>query len=280
MPQLHQSADPHDHEPGGFRRFTSLLLALFAPKKGDPRCPLATCTQQVALRTLHIGAVSWKVFGTTWPAQQALYETAMAQVTDVKLLLDVGSPPDEEGNDDIPVSAEMDKRECRRFFNGTGALRTFLTAAPMLEKLHIEFIVRPSFPILDLRSLVGDGEFVWKALRECKFHVNAREDQLIAFLTRHKTTLRRLTMDLGLTLLGRGSSPGTLLPRMRDAVQWEEITLLGSLRIMGTEKRWLLSKEDLPPTRAMSLADEVNSFLMRRSDVNPFNLRSLRSERI
>lgn len=260
-------------EPTGFRQCTS--LSLFTPKKRDLRSPLDTCTQQAMLRTLHICDVSWKIFSATWPAQQAVYKTVMAHVTDVKVLLDVCQRP---------YLSSIDELECRRFFVETGALRTFLTAAPMLEKLHVEFNICLYFQMLSLSSLVGDGEFTWKALREVSFLVNAREYELIAFFTRHKKTLRKLTIGTGLTLCGPKASVATLLPRMRDAVEWEEITMAGELFVASSKKSWYLGMPGdngcVPPEDAgyeaepMRAGQAVNDFLMRRSSINPFQLSS------
>ena len=88
--------------------------------------------------------------------------------------------------------------------------------------------------------MVGDGDFTCKALRDVRFAVRAEEDELIAFFSRHEKTMRRLNMDRGLTLLGPGASMATLLPRMRDAVQWESIDIWGVLYVASSGKKWYL----------------------------------------
>lgn len=189
----------------------------------------------------------------------------MTHVTDVKLILHIRRREEGGGSEVI---------HCRQFFSKTGALWTFLTAAPKLEKMHIEFITSDSeWKGLDLCDLVGDNEFTWTALRQVNFEVSTQEEKLIAFLTRHKTTLRRLTMEDGLTLVGPEGSAATLLTRMRDAVQWERISLAGSLYVESAGEEWVLGmprdEEDDEPESAR-LEQGIHDFLMRRSDVNPF----------
>lgn len=82
---------------------------------------------------------------------------------------------------------------------------------------------------VNLRSLMGNGHFTWKALRDVSFAVRAEEDELIAFFSPHEKRLKWLNMDPGSTLLGSRASIATLLPRMRDAVQWESISIWGVL---------------------------------------------------
>lgn len=45
-----------------------------------------------------------------------------------------------------------------------GALRTFLTATLILEKLHIGFIICLEYQMVNLSSLVGNGEFTLESV--------------------------------------------------------------------------------------------------------------------
>lgn len=279
MPECERALDPY--EPAGVRQFTSLMLALCTPEKRDPCSPLDKCTQPIALRTFHMGAVSWKVFSETWPAQQALYQNAMANVTNLKLLLDVGRKKAVHRPRGCirRVSSVKEANDCRRFFKDTGALRTFLMAAPKLEKLHVEFDINDWLRGLGLCDLVGDGEFTWKALREVNSAINMQEEELIAFLTRHKKTLKRLIMGRGLTLIRPGASfpasAATLLSRMRDAVEWEEISVgkwLGIVRSALPRHDFIDLGQAVNELKTVESGPRVQDFLMRRSDVNPFGI--------
>ena len=270
--------DAYNAEPNGLHQFTS--LSLFTPERSDLPSPLNKCMHPAALRTLHIGKVTWKIFSATWPAQQAAYQTLMAQVTDVNLSLNVSQPWPQVD----PGAALQDEANCRRFFLETEALRIFLMAAPMLEKFHVEFnhcYMGSKMQIVDLKSLVGDvGEFTWKSLREVDFQVNTGMEELIDFLTRHQKTLRKLTMSDGLTLLGPDVSVATLLSHIRDAVEWEDVLMAGSLFVKGLDKWWYFGMPgdgDYVPEDSFGYEEEpmksmqaVREFLMRKSEVNPF----------
>ena len=97
----------------------------------------------------------------------------------------------------------------------------------MLERFNFEW--NDGDLILNLRVLARDGEFTWKALRDVSFTVRAAEDELIAFFSPHGKTPSWLKMDPRLTLLGPRASMARLLPRMRDAVEWESLDVWGVL---------------------------------------------------
>lgn len=100
--------------------------------------------------------------------------------------------------------------------------------------------------------------------------VNTNEEESIAFLIRHKKTLRRLTTNDGLRLEGPEDSVTTLVLGTRDAVQWKDIR---SLFIVSSKTLWKLgwpAKLNNDPELRQGMQD----FLMRKSDINPFELDS------
>ncbi|KAI9723274.1 MAG: hypothetical protein M1812_001156 [Candelaria pacifica] len=71
---------------------------------------------------------------------------------------------------------------------------SILTAATGLESLKIGFGPGDMHPSPDLDTLLGGG--TWKSLRVVKFwSIYATEDGLLAFLERHRSTLRQLSLE-------------------------------------------------------------------------------------
>ena len=116
--------------------------------------------------------------------------------------------------------------ECATYVSSTSHLKDFVTAAPDLERLDINFDYNKRYPPATLCDIVGT--FKWHALRVAAFAlISADEDCLAQFFERHAGTLRKLRLES--VLLTTGTWP-TLLRSTRRVLKLEHACLTGKLK--------------------------------------------------
>ena len=260
------------YQPAGFRQFQSVMMGLALPEKKDPQALMSRgialpssmdCSKQPAnIRTLHIGSVSWFIFKATPPTLMSSFHDTMRHVRDLKLVLNTGR--DEHGHQGIEIDM------CKPHLQKTGCLCKFLTAAPDLEKLHVEFDVMDStWYAAELDYAVG--KYTWKKLREVTFgKFYAESETLLAFLERHTEPLECLTIkDI---VLEEGALWSRVLQGIREMKVWERVALHGDLFVTGADDlgQWFVDypKHD-QNSRTASLRAKISDYVMRRSAVNP-----------
>ena len=84
---------------------------------------------------------------------------------------------------------------CAESLEDSGRLRDFLTSAPHLENLNVQFDTgTPLLPAARLSDLVGD--FSWPSLRLAAFNkISTTEEGLMDFYKRHANTLREIRIE-------------------------------------------------------------------------------------
>lgn len=270
MPDGEYGIEPY--QPSGFRQFQSVMMGLALPEKKDPRALMSRgialpssmdqSKQPANIRTLHIGSVSWFIFKATPPSLMSSIHDTMRYVRDLKLVLNTGR--DEHGHQGIEVDM------CKPHLQKTGCLLRFLTAAPDLEKLHVEFDVMDStWYAADLDSAVG--RYTWKKLREVTFgKLYAESEKLLGFLERHKETLEYLTIED--MVLEEGALWSLVLQAIRGMKIWNQVALHGDLLVTGADdlRQWFADypKHDQSGGTA-SLRVKISDYVMRQSAVNP-----------
>lgn len=84
---------------------------------------------------------------------------------------------------------------CAESLEESGRLRDFLTSAPHLENLNVQFDTGTSLlPAARLSDLIGD--FSWPSLRLAAFNkISTTEEELMTFYIRHANTLREIRIE-------------------------------------------------------------------------------------
>ena len=160
----------YQSEPLGVQQMRSLLLG--AHHAG------------LKIETLRCGLISWRIF----EQDIEVFNRMKASISHVKFLeLDfaIGSTD----LDDPWTSIELgDCYSCLE----AGYLRDFIKAAPNLETLHLSFqLSEPTWPTL-LKHAVGKHHR-WPFLKAVRLEmIGTSEDDLVAFCSRHASTLKSL----------------------------------------------------------------------------------------
>lgn len=170
----------------------------------------------IKLRVFECGEISWKLFRCSKGDLQA-FAGALSEARKVRLLLTTAS-------NDSRDRMGTDLPECRRFLKN-GRVRELLSQAPDIEDLELRFDwYDPYFPI-ELANVVGDH--IWPNLTSVTLStIETSGDELMHFLQRHRTTLRKLCM--GTICLRSGEWPSTV-PQLRCMLKLEELLLEGWL---------------------------------------------------
>ena len=115
---------------------------------------------------------------------------------------------------------------CAQYLEDSGRLRDFLTSAPQLENLTVQFdLETPMLPAARLSDLVGD--FSWHSLRLAAFSkISTTEEELMDFYERHAKTLREIRIES--VHLDHGSWADIFI-RIRNTLSLEKATICGNL---------------------------------------------------
>ena len=257
------------HEAPGYRQFQSLMMGAATPERRDIKAlkkrgislpdTLDERKKVTELRVLHAASVSWFIFHAVSDSVLAEQHRCLTHLQDLKLLLNTGKENIREGE-------ELDK--CAEALREKGKMRKWLTACRNLEKLHIEFnLMNSRHQATELRHIVG--KYTWVNLREVTFgKFFAREDNLLNFFERHKSTLQCLTVN-GLTIEGTGSW-ARVLKGIRDVIQWKKASVHGELLLKDRDEgqqTYVVCPDDGPGV----LIYKIQDYLMRRSSINPLD---------
>ena len=116
---------------------------------------------------------------------------------------------------------------CAEYLESSGALRDFISSAPELENLTVQFDCDTPMPPARLSDLVGD--FSWHSLRLAAFNmVSTTEEELMDFYERHAKTLREIRIES--VHLDHGSWT-SIFTRIRDTLSLEKATVCGYLTV-------------------------------------------------
>ena len=134
---------------------------------------------------------------------------------------------------------------CAEYLGDSGRLRDFLTSAPQLESLTVQFDCDSPMHPARLSDLVGD--FSWHSLRLAAFNkIDTTEEELMDFYERHAKTLREIRIES--IHLDHGSWT-SIFTRIRDTLSLEKATVCGYLTVedppetldLGLPPEWMLA---------------------------------------
>ena len=162
----------------------------------------------------------------------------------------------------ISDSVGEDQDEAREYMIKTSALRTLLSGFPNLKELQVDMDSADWDDPMYMPVLFSDidgGTLCFQHLRQLTLGgMNVEEAMLIAFLERHKTTLRGLSL-FDIWLMKIGDSWLTFLPRVRRAVKLEKASITGTLGHHMAAEYWHL--ED-PIERPRGLSRRLERYLL------------------
>lgn len=261
-----------EYEPPGFRQVMSVVVPAFASEeKYDLKMlkvrgiPLPTgfeIGQNVSkIKTLHMGFFGCLLFMSTNPSVQKAIARELGAVEDIKLQLATSVDNHEQKGAEIEM--------CEPHLRKTGCLRNLLTAAPLLRKLHIEFDIQ--YPVhgregipTELRYVVGD--FTWEQLEDVTFvSFQATSKRLVAFLGRHKQTLKRLRLRN--MSVGKGETWLGLVKGIRAVKEWDDVSIEREMSISGQEYVHALDEDY--PHQPCTLYRQIKDYLEGRRDGVP-----------
>lgn len=259
--------DLHPFEPPGLRQYDSLMGGFCRPEKFDPRALLTSGIKLPStfdpsklvspLRVLHLGDISWFIFRNCSGAKLSAINASLRHLVDLKLLFTTA----QGDNGDLGLEVEM----CRERLD-QGPLLDFVSSAPMLEKLHIEFdVLYSSRQAASLEFIVG--EKTWAKLSHFTIgNVFASKAQLVSFFERHRETLQSWSI-LGLCLEA-GADWKAALRDLRDVSHWRDVRVGGNLRIGGESHGYpSLWKDEAEASGAqLRVMRSIRLFLTRQAE--------------
>ncbi len=174
----------------------------------------------LAIETLRCGTVQWQfftqrdvVFNKLKHAVRCLRTMAFYITTRCEEDSDRGELYHEE----IPLCAE--------YLKDSGRLRDFITSAPQLEHLTVQFDCDNPMAPARLSDLVG--HFSWHSLRVAALNmISTTEEELMNFYERHAKSLREICIES--IQLDHGSW-ASLFRRIRNTLSLEKATVCGYL---------------------------------------------------
>ncbi|KAK0508191.1 hypothetical protein JMJ35_009275 [Cladonia borealis] len=114
---------------------------------------------------------------------------------------------------------------CAAYIEETGRLHNFISSAPQLENLTVQFDCDSAEPPARLSDLVG--HFSWHSLRLASFNmISTTEEELMEFYERHAKTLREIRIDSMHLDYGSWAS---IFERIRKTLSLEKATICGYL---------------------------------------------------
>ena len=214
------------HEPCGVAQLRSLLLG--ASDAG------------LEIETLRCGIVQWMFF----TARDVVFDRIKHAVRCLRTLEFYITTRRDEDRD----FEEFDHEEihlCAEYLEDSGRLRDFITSAPELENLTVQFDCDSPMPPACLSDLVGD--FSWHSLRLAAFNmISTTEEELMDFYERHAKTLREIRIES--IHLDHGSWT-SIFSRLRDTLSLEKATVCGYLTVEDPPESLYLG---LPPECMLS----------------------------
>ena len=173
------------------------------------------------IEELHCGYIHWHFFKEKDDHFER-YKLAVRFLKRLKLHISNRSSL-EDPEEDINKSPNTEGLiECAAFL-ADGRLRGFITAAPHLMELAIDFEHQDIVSPARLEDIVGN--FTWPALRCVHFsHITVNEAEIIDFFARHATTLEEVS--LAFLKLNSGDW-ASVFRRMAQTLKLEKMALSG-----------------------------------------------------
>ncbi|MCJ1395859.1 hypothetical protein MMC18_008745 [Xylographa bjoerkii] len=208
----------------GIRQYISLMLGITTPDEIATQ-PSGSCTTELRialrltersanLRVLHLDAISWHILKATTPFV-CLLRRAMLHLQNLKLVLKIE-------RDTTFIQAE----NCRKSLE-SGSLYNILTSTPELVSLHIDFdVLYSDHQPARLAEIFGKQR--WGSLHEVTLgQIETTQDELLAFLNRHKTTLKVILIKN--MRLEYSVSWIETLRRIKTITHWDSALVCGRL---------------------------------------------------
>lgn len=182
---------------------------------------LGVVHHDLEIEELHCGYVHWQFFKQS-DEHFDKYKLAIRLLKRLNLHISNRAPLNNPEEDIDKSPSPQSLIECARFLAG-GRLRDFITAAPHLMELAIDFEYQNSVSSSQFGDIVGN--FTWPALRCVHFsHITVNEAEVIDFFARHATTLK----EVSLAFLRLDSGDWTsVFRRMAKILQLEKTALSG-----------------------------------------------------
>ena len=210
------------------------------------------------LEDLRCGYVHWQFFRQS-ASVFAKVKEAVQHLQSMELHISTTSPNDDPDDED---AFHIGIPECIAYLKG-GRLRDFVTAAPDLTALAIYFDWDNPQPPSRLVDIVGT--FTWDSLRYASFsYIETTEDELMAFYTRHSSTLREIALDT--IILSQGSWARTF-QKMAKVLQLKEASVSGILQSLEDVRSYdlgsgLCEDEEIPFMKRV-----VDNYLIEGGDL-------------
>ena len=197
---------------------------------GDPRhgsCGVAqlrsllvgACDAGLEIETLRCGSVEWIVF----MERDIVFNKLKHAVRCLRTLEFYITTRNDDPRFETNPHEEVDI--CAEYLEDSGRLRDFLTSAPQLESLTVQFDCDTPMHPARLSDLVGD--FSWHSLRLAAFNkIDTTEEELMDFYERHAKTLREIRIES--IHLDHGSWT-SIFGRIRNTLSLEKATISGYL---------------------------------------------------
>ena len=172
------------------------------------------------IEELHCGYVDWKFFDAEADTFARL-KMAVQNLKVLELYISTNSSRDDHNDDSNYHQAII---ECASYLKG-GRLRDFLSAAPNLTQLFVEF--DSDVPQSPARLIDVVGTTTWPSLRLVYFSLlSFTSNDLIQFYRRHSTTLQDIGFDDIQLLQGTWQD---LFPKIKDTLELQHVKISGDL---------------------------------------------------
>ena len=167
------------------------------------------------IETLRCGRVQWKFFAES----DSVFDKLKHAVRCLRTLeFYVTTREDEDIN-------SMGTVLCAEYIEETGRLHDFITSAPQLENLTVQFECDSVEPPARLSDLVGHCS--WHSLKLASFNmISTTEEELMDFYERHARTLREIRIEY--IHLDHGTW-ASVFERIRNTLSLEKATICGHL---------------------------------------------------
>ena len=193
-----------DHE--GVAQLRSLLLGALESSR--------------RIQELHCGYVDWKFFKAEADDFASL-KIAVQNLEVLELYISTNSSRDDRDDDSLYHQAIV---ECASYLE-QGRLRDFISAAPNLTDLFLEF--DSNVPQAPARLIDVVGTITWPSLRCVYFSLlSFTDDDLIKFYRRHSRTLKNIGFDDIKLLQGTWQD---LFPKIKETLDLEHVKIAGDL---------------------------------------------------